>query len=879
MKQQQLTFEKGMTNVPSDAICSDNALEYAEGMVYRDGEHHVIQKPKEKDSLNSSSTTLVFVHKLGNGEKSYIYDSGTTLSYKKGETSGNIYAHSGSSLKSITAIGKTLIASFDGTLYYGLFINDSYKDITNIPEPDVTFSLEDPSSIQDLIPTKINHLSYYGIIDGNGVSDQDKYNNLVVGLYSQNIKEIAQSKGFSKPFLARAALELYDGSYTYITNPVMLFPSITMSSYARLESSSNTFYLYTIYNYLICSQGTDYSQLYGDIVKDVVIFVSNGINTYDTTVDQKLIQCGREEEIANCIYKKRAAGSISASDPKYSTFYQEKTAYEQTDPLKRWKVLERRDNLSISKDLCEASVFYKFCSLGTSSVSELNTAEKIDTHLLENITTQEQLPYDDYYSRNLLKAEFLYSYNQRLNMGGVSRGVFEGFEHFLPYEKNEEDAQDPSDSGYNAYVSIRTESGDVRVMHVYTTKDKQGIYFYYPDSRAKHVVIINTRTGKCVCDQDLIEHKGLNGAYFFRGLPGVEVDAEQVDSTVFFPSYNNDFVESLGGYLLTSEVNNPFVFRASGYNIVGTGDIIGMAAQTQALSQGQFGQYPLIVFTTEGIWAMSLNNTGLFTAIHPMSREVALESNPAITPVDGAIFFVSKKGLMVIEGSKVVCVSEQLKGKTADSLPIGMGNFCDFLATCFIAYDYRDSLLWIFDGHTSQGSFVGSRYCYIYSIKSGTFAVYDFGTSNIIKSSVNDYPDYLIQDKGTNGKVYTLYGRTDVNVEAAGSTTYPAVMKSRPMKLENGLALKRIIQMKHIKNMDDTYTTTSGTPPVTTTHPTLVFSMEGSNNAKTWCPLTSLRSIPWKYYRFTYTFEHLKATDTFAGTVVVTEEVRTNKLR
>lgn len=856
MKQQQLTFEKGMTNVPSDAICSDNALEYAEGMIFRDGEHHVIQKPKEKDSLNSSSTTLVFVHKLGNGEKSYIYDSGTTLSYKKGETSGNIYTHSGNSLKSITAIGKTLIASFDGTLRYFLFKNNSYKDITDIPAPDAKFYLYPQN-------TYISDQNYYGIISG-GIDNQEAYNNLVVGLYEKNLKEIYRLKGFSKPFLARMAVELYDGSYTFITNPVMLFPSVTMSTYGYVISSSNTIYLSTIYNKLCCNQSQDYSE-YGDIVKDVVIFVSAGVNTYENDGDQPFTEYGTNVDIANFI-------NLGI----YDTLKSPSTISANSD--KRFKVLKERDVVSISGEMNEASIFYKLCSIGTRIVSGLDTSTKIDTHTIENLTTQEQLPHDDYYSRNLLKADVLYSYNQRLNLGGVKRGLFDGFSHFISFDGVQ--GSSISYNHYKAYVTISTEDGDAIVKKEYDTSEKQGIYFYYPDSRAKHVIIYRGLSNIPVCNQDLQEHRGLNGAYFFRGLPGVEVTGESIDeSPSSEPTASTGFEESLGGYLLTSEVNNPFVFNASSYNIVGTGDIIGMGAQTQALSQGQFGQYPLIVFTTEGIWAMSLNSTGLFIASHPMSREVALENNPAITPVDGAIFFVSKKGLMVIEGSKVVCVSEQLKGKTADSLPSGMGNFCDFLATCFIAYDYRDSLLWIFDGHTSQGSFVGSRYCYIYSIKSGTFAVYEFGNSNIIKSSVNDYPDYLIQDKGTSGKVYTLYGRDDVNVEAAGSTTYPAVLKSRPMKLENGLALKRIIQMKHIKNMDDTYTTTSGTPPVTTTHLTLVFSMEGSNNAKNWFQLTSLRSIPWKYYRFTYTFEHLKATDTFAGTVVVTEEVRTNKLR
>ena len=52
-KQQQLTFDKGITNVPSDILCSDNALEESVGMIYDNGEHRVIQKPH---------TTLLPIH-------------------------------------------------------------------------------------------------------------------------------------------------------------------------------------------------------------------------------------------------------------------------------------------------------------------------------------------------------------------------------------------------------------------------------------------------------------------------------------------------------------------------------------------------------------------------------------------------------------------------------------------------------------------------------------------------------------------------------------------------------------------------------------------------------------------------------------------------
>jgi hypothetical protein len=56
-------------------------------------------------------------------------------------------------------------------------------------------------------------------------------------------------------------------------------------------------------------------------------------------------------------------------------------------------------------------------------------------------------------------------------------------------------------------------------------------------------------------------------------------------------------------------------------------------------------------------------------------------------------------------------------------------------------------------------------------------------------------------------------------------------------------------------------------------------AIEASNNLNSWVQLKSLRGMPWKYYKFKYEFENLLATDRFAGSVIVTEERRTNKLR
>jgi hypothetical protein len=460
----------------------------------------------------------------------------------------------------------------------------------------------------------------------------------------------------------------------------------------------------------------------------------------------------------------------------------------------------------------------------------------------------------------------MYAYNSRLNLANVARGFFKGFNHFIDYEIWH---ARPGDTHRYYDITVRIK-GDTRNYYVKTdrfqTLEQMGLYFYYPDSRADYVWIRKfslpypdqpDSQGQLIFRAKLEEHSGLNGAYYFEQLPGIDGHVEPVGpaSGEEYPSsIDNNSVEILPNYIITSEVNNPWVFAAEGYNKVGVGRIFGMSTTTMALSQDQFGRTDLMVFTDNGIWGMQVDSTGLYQSIHPFSREVC--NNPkSITQTDGAVYFSSEKGLMIAWDGGVKCVSEQLSGREAQFTgEIEMGNFRDYMKDCFIAYDYRDSLLWIFNNNRSSNP----EYCYVYSIKTGTFGKFKF--SQPVTDVVNDYPDYLLQN-GSGGNLLSLTGRTNINLD--DSDDYSGLMITRPMKLENGLALKSIMQIKNIRYMEGSMT----------------LRIFASNDLNHWVELRSLRGAPWKYYRFRYDLSDMKATDRFGGSVLITQERRTDKLR
>lgn len=119
--------------------------------------------------------------------------------------------------------------------------------------------------------------------------------------------------------------------------------------------------------------------------------------------------------------------------------------------------------------------------------------------------------------------------------------------------------------------------------------------------------------------------------------------------------------EVRGNVMKVSPVDNPFNFPAKKTYAPSHDDIVAMCSNTVALSQGQFGQHPLFLFCKDGIWAMTTDTSGSvsYATAHPLSREVCV--NPAsLCGIDSGVVFVSKKGLMLLQGGNLVSLSDAL---------------------------------------------------------------------------------------------------------------------------------------------------------------------------------------------------------------------------
>lgn len=453
---------------------------------------------------------------------------------------------------------------------------------------------------------------------------------------------------------------------------------------------------------------------------------------------------------------------------------------------------------------------------------------------------------DDYFGWTKKVGKKVYPYNNRLNLLGADRYPFRGFNLFTA---------DSSTGGedFVFYTHIVSDSMDAWVKsdsNVVLEATLPG-WLYYPDPNATEMIIMKTSgdEGGSGIKVKLAPHPSLNGAYSFASLP---VYGHVVSGSETEPAVDATAHETLDSQIFTSVVNNPFVFESNGDNTVGTGKILGIVANTEAVSQGQFGQYPLLVFTDEGIYAMSVNAEGLYSSVHPISREVC-NNAASITPTDKVVYFTSEKGLMATSGGEAACVSELLSGGKNRGLPEIFLPFRKFINNCMIAYDYKSSLLRIFNKSTN--------YHYVYNMVEKNFAIAQnyAGGKIFCRNVANNYPDSLVQF--TDSMVYSLTG---IPLEEDDTNVYNGSFTTRPLKLGGSMTLKSLRAIKHLADTDDGVVT---------------LEVYGSNDCKHWCKLESLKGKPWKYFKFAYALNGFKANDSFAGSIVVVQNRREDKIR
>lgn len=547
-----------------------------------------------------------------------------------------------------------------------------------------------------------------------------------------------------------------------------------------------------------------------DIIKSIDIFITPPVTNVDTSAKISVLEMCQPNYVLNganvkdyhwTSNKGKSYGMVSVRFPKKS----DDDYNNQLSSAGNGDTSEANDQ--------NISAFYKICSLPIDNLTKVDNKElPVDKAAVYQVSLQEQMQ-DDYKTHNFLTAKGSYVYNHRLNLFGVQEHLMSGFSRKVMFPKGNYLRK----VGYfNSQLIIKkivtelhTTSGTKYVENVleedFTDRIEPfmlaNLVKYYPDSRAKKMVFFCTTVDSAyvIYAFPLKECEELNGAMHMGNFT-----EEITPYIVTSYDYSVDDVVDMSNKIYTSESDNAFYFPLNGINTVGIGTIQGIASTTRALSQGQFGQYPLMAFSTDGIWAMEVSSKGTYSSIHPISREVC--SNPkSITQLDQSVLFATNRSLSRIAESQVVSMSDVLDGpgfnisgslgkflnffidtegdsESVKTIKAQMRQLIDFTSSpieffqhCQVIYDYKNSRIFCLDVTQTSRASTADTVALCYSIKDNAWST--FLIQNVL-TAINSYPHPYIQYR--DGSVMVL----DKGYDYEDPTEYHGIIVTRTLKFD-----------------------------------------------------------------------------------------------
>lgn len=412
-------------------------------------------------------------------------------------------------------------------------------------------------------------------------------------------------------------------------------------------------------------------------------------------------------------------------------------------PLNYMLDLRRTDGTNYMDVIQDSNVFHLVKSISTKDLRNGQTGDiYIRENILDNLDSRQTLP-DQGQMRSRVTTDIApFAYNNRLSMAASTWD--------LPATSAIADfcVQNEPEDGKGYYIEKawvkalvngqvaykRLEIGTDSGRYTYAENIR---YFYYPCYEATHLILQvlheQATDGKPhkVMEFSMDKHKLLNGAYLFNNFDSISPTKtysyakreEMLEDELLNNAKAGPPTVTYGNMVRVSNVANPFYFNEVNQVTLPTGTISGLSTTAKALSQGQFGAFPLYCFSDNGIWALEVSDTGTYSAKQPVSRAVC--TNPeSITQTEGSVLFVTKRGLMALDGSNVTCVSEILSGHNYTSalsklyevkklagleeVPNPDTHIEEWLQDARLLYDDKRQMIYAFNGENVLG--------YMYSI-------------------------------------------------------------------------------------------------------------------------------------------------------------------
>lgn len=525
-------------------------------------------------------------------------------------------------------------------------------------------------------------------------------------------------------------------------------------------------------------------------------------------------------------------------------------------------------------------------------VENTRTIVNVATDRINNITTQIQLTEVETFD-NISKVSDALLYNRRLALSGVT--IDEVCKQSLLSLLPKADAWQGWACGADGYpaknvndwegadsyhLSVELQDMNEEVIRVDDSPQAaEGtslniksalIYLSYLDlDVSKLIVYKNVESGSTQTHQgiklpNLKKNVLTNGTYFFGNGPMLTPLSTLSDAEV---TPTAEHSRSYPSRMLLSEVENPFVYKLRNEYEIGAGRVLRLAALTEQLSSGQYGQFPVVAFCSDGMYALEVRKEdGTLYDPKPLQPDV-LTNIGSVISVDGGILYVTNQGLKFLGKDKQIrLLTGPLEGhnldedtyKTllgtsitdADWKPLFAADTDEIrqaLQSCRMVYDGKNRLVRIF--------FEGIDKQTVLSLETGEFS------SQIDRGM----PISVIEDYGMS--IMQFPGDQNLYVYDA----VPDTVLKYGMLISRILNFSEVEQYTIIRNMRVYKSVLSDGGQVGTA----VFV---SPDKKHWSVLKSLKGASYKYIRFAL-FTKMDDYDAVSGLALLFDVRRNNKLR
>lgn len=753
----------GITRIPDGAVANDGDMEVLLNARHEAGELVPIKRPTVVDSKEDIA------------EAKYHAQSGCWLELRYYRTILMAIKDDG---KEITAgmfndpienfelMGNIVILYTRNTVEYVIWRKDDYVQLGQLPElPE--FYLK---NIKNETFQTITNERYYYVYNPEKPELYHRY--VQSGFIDKCLNSIYEHKGYIDRTFFIVAARLFDGTYIRYSSPIQVsYYSETGQDFGvgyrnfRWEPRDSSEDYIDFYAFVECFYPEfrlrDIDKLYSkweEIILSIDVFSCGSI-----------MSRGKKRDVYESSQTQRNVTTIRGDEYEW---------YEELTPD------EIKENI-------ENSSFYK--------VAEFNLKGELTWEIRNTspsmLAQQTVLTFTGEHS-HIGKTSV---YNSKLHLYDIKTVLFPGYKSFYKLNKSSIKKTEyvPVAVHIKVNENIYIVEQDVSIYGSDSTGYPMPGFIIYPDSRAFKMVFYYDEG---TYEIELRPHPLYNVAYYVNAYnqarPGdtedggtIAINAVGVGISLKESKELRNPIDNVvedDSIFYVSEVDNPFYFPAA-QTYKFDSPIVNIASNTETISQGQFGQYPLFVFTKSGIWAMAVDTSGkgAYVSQAPFSREVC---NGEVLPISGGVVFGTDKGVMAISGGDVVELSQMLNGTSPFMFPYNEQLFGKIyeLAGYSMALNPIDIKEYIkgakFAYNYKTGEIIVCNhdygFSYVYGLKTQKWTMSDV----VFTNTTNSYPELVTYEGGVQMK----WNEEDFE-------NVPIVLITRPVKVDT-LDFKRLRQ-------------------------------------------------------------------------------------